>query len=423
MRILIKNAIITDKNSKYNGESKDIFIEDGIIKEIADNISDKDSTETITQENLHVSIGWFDFRINTQDPGFEHKEDVESVLNAAKFGGFTAVSSTASTNPTISSKSDINYLINQSKDHLVDLFPTGSVSENFNGDNISEMFDMKQAGAVAFSDNKQSIKDSGLMSRALLYAKNFDGLIMNFPLDNSLSNGAIVNESSTTTAMGLKGSPTLSEELIVARDLYLAEYHDTKVHIGPISCEASLDLIKEAKNKGIKATCEVAVHNLVFTDDNVVGFDSNFKVNPPYRSKSDRNALIGGVIDGSIDVISSDHSPEDVESKKLEFEHAEDGIIGLQTFFSLLNEIFENEMPMDELVQKFTINPRTILQLDIPIIEEGFASNLTLFSPDTEWSFTESENESKSNNSPFFNQKLKGKSVGVINKKNFFINI
>lgn len=421
MRILIKSAKIVDRNSNHNGETKDILVEEGIIKEIEDNISADNIDKIIEEKNLHVSIGWFDFRVNTQDPGFEYKEDIESALDAAQNGGFTAICSTSSTTPPISTKSDVKYLINQSKNHLVDLYPIGTVSENLNGENISEMFDMKEAGAVAFSDNKKPISDSGLMSRALLYAKNFDGLIMNFPLDKSLSNGAMVNESATTTSMGLKGSPTLAEELMVSRDIYLAEYHDTKVHIGPISCEASLNLIKNAKNKGLKVTCEVAIHNLVFTDEAVLEFDSNFKVNPPYRNKSDRNALINGVIDGSIDVISTDHSPEDIENKKLEFEHAEYGIIGLQTFYSLLTEVFGSDVSLDELIQKFTINPRTILKLDTPIIKEGFEANLTLFNPTKKWLYD--DNESKSENSPFLNQELTGKSIGVINKKDIFLNI
>ncbi len=420
MRILIKGAKIIDKNSDFNGEIKDIFIDNGIITKIDDNLS-VDADRTIEKENLHLSTGWFDFRANTQDPGFEYKESVESLLNSAQSGGFTGVCTTATTTPPISSKSEIKYLLNQAKNHLVDLHPTGSVSDKLEGKDISEMFDMKTAGAVAFSDNKNAINDAGLMSRALLYAKNFDGLIMNYPLTSSLNNGAMVNESATTTTMGLKGSPTLAEELMVSRDLYLAEYHDTKVHIGPISCEASLNLIREAKTKGIKVTCEVAAHSLLFTEEFVLDFDSNFKVMPPYRSKKDRDALISGVIDGTIDVISTDHTPEDVENKKLEFEHAEYGIIGLQTFFGILNEVFDKDIELDELLQKFTINPRTILQLDIPVIKEGFEANLTLFSPTEKWTFSKTNNQSKSENSPFFNQELTGKAFGIINKGEVYL--
>ena len=414
MNLLIKNARIVDKNSIHNGKSGDILIENGIISKIGSRLKVPENTEVIEHENLHVSIGWFDFRVNTQDPGFEYKEDIPSLLNAAEKGGFTGVCTTASTLPPISSKSDVKYILNQAKGSPVEIFPCGTLSENMDGKNISEMYDMQQAGAVAFSDNKQSVEDSGLMARALLYAKNFNGLIMNFPLDKNMSQNAMVNESATTTKIGLKGAPTLAEELMVARDIYLAEYHNTKVHIGPISCKKSVELIREAKNKGLNISSEVAIHNLLFTDEDVFSFDTNFKVNPPYRSKEDRNALISAVVEGVIDIISSDHTPEDVEHKKLEFEHANYGIIGLQTLFSLANEIFEGELELADLIQKFSINPRTVLQLDIPKIEEGYKANLTLFNPDLKWTFAERENASKSNNSPFLGKDLKGKSLGII---------
>lgn len=422
MKILIKNTLIVDKNSKYNGEKKDILIENGIISEISNKISDKSVDQIIEHEDLHVSIGWIDFRVNTQDPGNEHKEDINSSLETAKTSGFTAMCSTSSTNPPISNKSDINYLLNKSENHIVDLHPVATISEDLKGVNISEMFDLKQAGSVAFSDNKMAIQDSGLLSRALLYAKNFDGLIMNFPLDESLNQGAMINESSTTTITGMKGSPNIAEELMVSRDLYLAKYHDTRIHIGPISCKESVDLIREAKSKGVRVTSEVAVHNLVFTDENMLEFDSNFKVLPVYRSKEDRKALINGVIDGTIDIISSDHTPQDIECKKLEFEHSEYGIIGLQTFYSVLNEIFNEEIELSELIQRFTLNPRTILKLDVPVIEKGFEANLTLFSPSIVWKFDKESNSSKSENSPFFNNELKGKALGVINGTSVYIN-
>lgn len=416
MKLLLKNVKIIDKNSPFNGQNKDILIEDGIIKKIDETISESNCYKVIEEDKLNVSAGWIDFRTNLQDPGLEFKEDIESGLNAAAKGGFTAICATSTTTPSCNSKTNVNYLISQSKNHLVDLLPIGNLSDNLNGKDMSEMYDMHTSGAVAFSDNKNSIQDAGLMSRAILYAKGFDGLVMNFPSDKNLTNGGLVNESALTNRIGLKGNPSLSEEAMVIRDIYLADYHNSRVHIGPISCAKSVELIKKAKEDGIDVSCEVAVHNLLFTDEDVITFDSNYKVNPPYRSKSDRTALINGVIDGTIDIISTDHTPEDTECKVLEFEHANDGIIGLQTFFSILNELFGEIMPLDELIQKISVNPRSLLKIEIPIIKEGFEANLTLFSCEKEWTFDTASNASKSNNSPFIGHTLKGKSLGVINK-------
>ncbi|MFP5470188.1 MAG: dihydroorotase [Bacteroidia bacterium] len=422
MNILIKQATIVDKNSPYNNSKKDILIKDGIITSIKDKISEKADHE-ISHPDLHVSIGWFDFRANFQDPGYEFKEDLHSGMEAAKKGGFTGVMLTSDTLPPVSNKSSVEYIVNKTKGNIVDVYPTGTVSHNLKGVDLSEMHDMKEAGAIAFSDSKQPVTDSGLMSRALLYAKNIDGFIMSFPLDKYLAGSAQVNESKNTTLLGLKGISNLAEELMVHRDLFLAKYHDTKIHIGPISCKESVELIKRAKKDGINVTCEVAIHNLIYTDEALNDFDSNFKLMPPLRSEDDRQALIQGLIDGTIDVISSDHTPEDTEHKDLEFDYANYGSTSLETFFGALNTLTKDLIPLDFLLTKFTVNPRSILQLDVPIVKEGFGANLTLFSiSEASIIYDVSKTISKSKNSAYNGCEITGKVIGVINNQQMALN-
>jgi dihydroorotase len=421
MNILIKQAKVVDKNSPFNGKVCDILIEQGTIQQISESIK-ASADKVIEGKDLHVSVGFFDFRANFQDPGAEYKEDIYSGMAAAAKGGFTGVLLTSNTTPSVSNKSTVEYILKKSDGNVVSVYPTGTISANLEGVDLSEMYDMQQAGAVAFSDNKKSISQSGLMSRALLYAKNFDGLIMNFPLDKHLAGGAYVNESEVTTRLGLKGIPNLAEELMIIRDLYLAEYHDSPIHIGPISCKESVALIKQAKAKGLKVSCEVAIHNLIYTDKSVETFDSNFKVMPPFRSEEDRNALIQGLIDGTIDVISTDHTPEDVEHKNLEFEYANFGVVGLESFFGSLMTLTKDLISLEVLISKFTVNPRTILKLDVPVIKEGYAANLTLFNTSETYKFSTSESKSKSKNSCFNGCEMTGKIIGVINNNKLSLN-
>jgi dihydroorotase len=420
MNILIKQALIVDKNSEFNLQKKDVLIQDGTISEIADNISTK-ADETIEHPDLHLSTGFFDFRANFQDPGAEYKEDIESGMNAAARGGFTGVLLTANTQPPVSTKSAVEYILKKSANHAVTLYPTGTVSSNLDGVDLSEMYDMKSAGAVAFSDNKQSLS-SGLMSRALLYAKNFNGLILNFPQDKHIAGNAYVNESANTTKLGLKGIPNLAEELMINRDIYLAEYHNTSVHIGPISCKESVELIRAAKKRGVNVSCEVTIHHLVYTDQSVADFDSNFKVLPPFRSEDDRNALIQGLVDGTIDVISTDHTPEDTEHKNLEFEYANYGVVGLESFFGALMTLLKDNISLDVLLSKLTTNPRSILKLDLPVVKVGFVANLTLFTTKDSSTFDVTATASKSKNSCFNGCEMTGKIIGVINNHQLYLN-
>lgn len=419
MDILIKSAKIADPNSSHNGKVVDILIKNGKIAEIAKKIEAKGKIKEYSAKNLHVSPGWFDMHVHFRDPGFEHKEDIITGAAAAAFGGFTGVACMPDTNPPIHTKSEIEYVENKAKDLPVDVYPIGAVSHNLEGKDLAEMYDMKTEGAVAFSDSKKSIANAQLKSLALLYTKGFDGLVMSYADEEKISNGGKMNEGEVSTTLGLKGIPALAEELHVARNLFLAEYHDAKIHLSLVSTAKSVDLIRQAKKKGLKVTAEVTAHHLALDDSKLEGFDSFFKVKPPLRTKKDIAALIKGLKDGTIDAICSDHSPEEEETKTVEFDQAAFGIIGLETAYAVVNTHLTGKLTEEELVQKMAINPRNILQLEVPSLKEGSVANLTIFDPSKEWTFTEKDIRSKSKNTPFIGSKFKGKALAIYNKGKF----
>ena len=414
MKILIKAAKVIDPNSSFNGKTVDVCIEEGIIKNIGENLSDK-ADKVITQENLHISPGLMDMHAEFCEPGLEYKEDLISGANAAAKGGFTAVAIMPNTTPTRSSKTDIEFVKSKTQNHIVDVLPIGALSHNLEGKELAEMFDMKQAGAIAFSDNKKAIKNSGLMSRALLYSKNFDGLVISFANDESLSHGGQMHEGEVSTTLGLRSIPALSEELQISRDLFLTSYNESKIHFSTISTANSVAMIKEAKSEGINVTCEIAAHQIALTDKALIGFDSNYKTLPPLREDIDTEALVAGLKDGTIDIIVSDHTPQDIECKQKEFDLAEFGITGLQTAFPLACTHLEKHIGIEGIIQKMAINPRTVLQLDVPVIEKEFSANITLFNPTKKWTLTKEMLVSKSTNTPFIGTEFTGKVLGIIN--------
>ena len=415
MNILIKSARVIDPNSPHHNKTVSILIENGIIKEIGNRKSEvRNGFKIIEAEGLHVSPGFFDMQVNFRDPGHEYKEDLLSGCASASAGGFTGVAVMPGTHPPIDNKSQVEYVKKKSAGNIVDVFPVGAVTQNTDGKELSEMFDMHSAGAAAFSDDKKPVNDSGLLLRALLYAKNFGGLLLTQCDDKTISLNGQMNEGKVSTSLGLKGMPALAEEVMTARNLFLCEYTGGRIHIPSVSTAGAAALIREAKKKGLKVTASVNAYNLALDDSALNDFDTNCKVNPPLRTKADIDALKKGLADGTIDAITSDHSPEDVENKNVEFDYASFGMIGLESCFALANT-YADKLKLSDLINKLAINPRKILGLSVPKIKKGEKANLTLFLPNKEWKPEGKIIRSKSKNTPFIGKKLKGKIVGVVN--------
>ena len=414
MKVILQSVTVIDPTSAHHLKVVDIFVQDNLIKEIGKKLSVA-GAKTLDCKGQYVSIGWIDLHVNFCDPGFETKEDILSGLNAAAKGGFVGVALMPNTQPALKSKSEIEYINNKSNSHAVTIYPIGCLSANREGKDLAEMYDMKLAGAKAFSDGNAAVQDAGLMSRAMLYAKGIDSLIISKPEDKNIAQNAKMNEGQTSTLLGMKGNPSLAEELMVSRDIFLAEYQDAKVHFTCISSAKSVELIKAAKKKGLKVTADVSINNLYFDDTMLETFDTNFKLSPPLRTKEDIKALKQGLKEGSIDAICSQHTPEDIEHKQVEFEYAKEGMIGLQTAFSLALMTLEKQMDLSDIISKFTIAPRAILGLPAQSIAVNQIASLTLFDPAATWKFQATENASKSKNSALFNQSLKGKVISIIN--------
>ena len=414
MIVLIRAAKVIDPNSKHNNKVVDILINNGIIQEIRKNINAPKGANIIEEKGIHVSPGLFDLHANFRDPGFEWKEDIKTGTLAAAKGGFTGVLSMPSTLPTTDTKSQVEYIQKISSDNVVNVYPAGSITKDLKGYELSEMYDMSRSGALAFTDDKNSIQHAGVMKLALLYAKNFGGIIMNQPNDKSISKDGQMNEGVISTVLGLKGIPSLAEELMIARDIKLVEYTKGRLHFSCISTAKSVELIRVAKKQGLNITADVAIHNLVLDETSCEGFDTSYKLNPALRTQKDITALIKGLKDNTIDAISSDHTPEDIENKKVEFDNAEFGMISLQTAFSLACKL-ENEIGLEGIIEKMAINPRKLLGINVPDINTDKAANLCLFNPKNEWTLEEKNIVSKSKNTPFIGKTLKGKIIGVIN--------
>lgn len=418
MSILIKKALIIAPKSKHHKTKKDILIKNGQILKIAQRITDS-KAKVIESKNLHVSVGWLDVGATSGEPGFEHRESFESMSKTAAAGGYTGLAIFPNTNPVIDNKSTLQYVLNSTSQHLVDYFPIGSVSKNCAGEEITEMIDMSKNGAVAFSDGQKSIDSNGLFLRALEYVKTTGKLIIHRSDDPSISNGNDIHEGETSTSLGLKASPSLSEHLILERDIHLSEYAESRLLIHNISSSESIQKIKNKKSKNLFSS--VSCTNLCLTEKSIENFDTNCKVSPPLRSQSDKENLIAGVNSGSIDIITSNHVPLEDEHKKKEFVYAKAGAIGLQTCFSSV-VTFAKSLKLERIIKCLSENPRKILDIDMPAIELGEKANLTLFDPDLEWTFDDNTNYSKSKNSPFWNHNLKGKVIGVVNGKYSFFN-
>ncbi|MFW0717375.1 dihydroorotase [Pedobacter sp. N23S346] len=415
MNLLVKNVIIADPQSSFNKQECDVRVVDGQIKNIG-KLTANQSEAVFEAAGAYLSPGFFDLNCVAGDPGFETKEDIQTLTEAAKAGGFTGLALLPQANPVVQSKSQVEYIINKAKNNLVDVLPVGAISQNREAKELAELFDMQQAGAVAFSDGDKALQDDGFMSRALQYAKGFDALLMVYPENKSIAGKSQINESKNSVLLGMKGLPALAEEMHIARDLFLATYNETKIHISNISTAGSVALIRKAKKEGVQVSCDVTAHHLVFTEELLADFDSNYKVKPPLRGKADVKALIAGLKDGTIDAITSQHRPEEIEFKNVEFEIAHYGIIALQTVLPLL---LRAGLDASLIAEKLSINPRKMLNLDIPLIEEDTPANFTVFNPNEKWLYNSSSNFSKSANSPLLGTELTGKVTLVYNNNQY----
>ena len=410
MNVLLKSTIIVDAaNKNLHLKKRDILIKNGIIEKIAAKIDAGGKIKIIEHKNLHVSIGWFDSSVSFGEPGYEERETVSNGLYTAAKSGFTDIVLNPNTNPNPDNSSNIVFLKSIGNGHLTNLYPLGSLTINAKGESLAELFDMKNAEAVGFYDFKHPITNANLLKIALQYAQGFDGLVYSFPLNTEIAGKGVVNEGEVSTRLGLKGIPALAEELQITRDLFILEYTGGKLHIPTISSVNSVKLIADAKKKGLDVSCSVAIHNLCLTDEILEEFDTRTKVMPPLRTKKDCKALIKGVKDGIIDFVTTDHTPIDIEQKRVEFDNAAFGTIGLESAFGMLNQIFDAEMAVQLLAKG-----RERYGLKMPKLVEGEKARLTLFETETEYTFEKKNIISTSKNSIFLGSSLKGKVIGTI---------
>ncbi len=410
MNVILKKATIVDPNSPFHNQIVDLKIENGIIQEIGNQLTADASFTTVELDNLHVSEGWFDSSVSFGEPGFEDRETITNGLQTASKSGFTSVALQPNTFPVLDNQSQIHFVKSRAIGATTDLYPIGALTKGSEGKDLAELFDMKNAGAVAFGDYNKNIDNTNLLKIGLQYVQDFDGLVIAYAQDTHLKGNGVVNEGIVSTRLGLKGIPALAEELQIARNLFLLEYTGGKLHIPTLSTKKSVALIREAKAKGIAVTCSVAVHHLVLTDEKLDEFDTRFKVNPPLRTEEDRMALIEGVLDGTIDMITSDHNPIDIELKKMEFDGAKSGTIGLESAFSALQTV----LPTAVIIEKLTAG-KTVFGIQRNSIAVGNKADLSLFSPLGEWIFEKEHILSKSKNSAFLKHPMQGQVFGCYN--------
>ncbi|GLU45057.1 dihydroorotase family protein [Allomuricauda sp. NBRC 101325] len=411
MNILLKSAkIVCPENKEIHLKTRDILIKKGIIEKIGAKIESPSNTKVVDLENLHVSLGWFDSGVSFGEPGFEERETIANGLFVAGKSGFTDIVLNPNTQPVPDTSSNVVFLKERGLGKPTNIYPLGTLTKNAEGIDLAELFDMKNAGAVAYYDFKRQISNANLLKIALLYAQNFGGLVFSFPQDGSIKGHGVAHEGEVSTILGLKGIPALAEELQIARDLFILEYTGGKLHIPTISTAGSVKLIANAKKNGLDVTCSVAIHNLFFTDETLKGFDTHYKVSPPLRTKSDTKALMKGLKDGTIDFVTTDHIPMDVEHKRVEFDNAKNGSLGLESAFGTLNSLFE----LNETIS-FLTKGRSRFGVASPKLEEGAKANLTLFNPEGTYTFEDKDILSTSKNSMYLGAELKGKVYGIIN--------
>ncbi|WP_309642082.1 dihydroorotase [Flavobacterium sp.] len=411
MNLIVRAAKIIDAKSPFHNQIVDLHIDLGSIKKIGIKLSNTENLTEVSLDNLHISQGWFDSSVSLGEPGFEDRETITNGLQVAAKSGFTGIALQPNAYPIIDNQSQIQFVKSKADNMTTELFPIGALTKESLGKDLAELYDMKNAEAVAFGDYNKNTDNPNLLKIALQYAQDFDGLVVAFSQDNDIKGQGVVNEGVVSTRLGLKGIPALAEEIQIARNLFLLEYTGGKLHIPTISTSKSVDLIQAAKNKGLQVTCSVAVHHLVLTDATLDGFDTRYKVTPPLRTETDRQALIAGILNGTIDMITSDHNPIDIEHKKMEFDLAKYGTIGLESAFGALLTV----LPLEVVVEKLTAG-KAVFQIENQAIQEGNKANITLFNPEANWTFGKENILSKSKNSVFLGTAMKGKVYGIYNQ-------
>ncbi|HYC40164.1 MAG TPA: dihydroorotase [Chitinophagaceae bacterium] len=418
MNLLLRQARVVDPSSPFHDQVLDILIQDARITRIGKKLDGGDA-RIIEAKGLCVSPGWVDVFADFADPGFEFKETLRSGSEAAAAGGFTDVFVIPNTSPVLHNKAGIEYVVQGSRDLPVRIHPIGAISRNCEGKELAEMYDMRQSGAIAFSDGIKCVQSSGLLLKALQYVKAVEGVVIQLPDDHSVNPQGLMNEGVASTRLGLPGKPLMAEELIIARDISLARYAESRIHFTGVSGKKSIDLIHAAKENDY-VTCSVTPHHLFFTDEDLGNYDSNLKVNPPLRSEKERNALRESLRNGTVDCIATHHLPHEADSKMVEFEYARFGMLGLETAFAALQTAVP-ELNPEHWVRLLSINPRRIFGLDLLSIAGGQPACLTLFLPDATWKVSESDFRSRSQNSAFIGQELRGRVLGIINKDQVFL--
>ncbi len=415
MNLLIKGGRVIDPSQKIDA-TLDVLVEKGLVKELGKGLAAPAGCEVLDATGKYVVPGLIDMHVHLRDPGLEYKEDIVSGTRAAAAGGFTSVCCMPNTRPVIDNKAIASYIINKAKSEgFCNVFPVGTITYGMNGERMSEMGELKEAGCVAVSDDGKPVSSPELMRRSLQYAHGMGIMVISHAEELSLVGEGVMNEGFTSTEIGLKGIPRVAEDIATARDVLLAEYTAAPLHVAHVSTSGSVRIIREAKARGVKVTCETAPHYFTLTDDAVRGYNTNAKMNPPLREAADVVAIKEGLRDGTIDCIATDHAPHHLDEKDVEFDAALNGIVGLETSLPLsLKLVEEGVLTVEQLIRKMSCNPAAILGLNRGSLKVGNIADITLIDPAVEWSVEADKLESKSKNSPFLGWQVKGKAAATV---------
>lgn len=409
--ILLKNATIIDASSPLNGKKRDVLIKNGKIENISSSIENSEA-KIIQKDNLHLSIGWIDTSVSIGEPGFEERQTLKNGIKAAAAGGFTTIMLNPNNQPNPQDQSGVMYLKNVTANQAVSILPVGSFTLNQDGEHLAELYDMQKAGAVSFYDYKHEVTNANLLKVGLQYTSSFNGVVQSYPQNKDIAGKGMVNEDLVSTNLGLKSMPSLAEELQIARDLRIAAYTKGRLHIPTVTTAEGLKLIKEYKKSSKNVSCSVSIHHLTLSSNELESFDANFKLQPPLRDEKEVKQLQKFLHSDVIDVVTSDHMPLTIEHKDLEFDRATAGSIGMESAFGALNKLIATDRAVELLT-----NGYAVFNQERPQIEEGQIANLTVFEPDTTYTFEKSNIISTSKNSAFLGKTMKGKVIGIINNK------